>query len=91
MKAKGIQLIMLLFILVSLPATVCAQTHGGQRASATNSGTSVRGVVYDADGETLPGVSVRIPKRNIGVVSNYNFHPKYVTFCLRLVKISPTA
>lgn len=21
----------------------------------------------------------------------YNFHPKYVTFCLRLVKISPTA
>ena len=70
MKAKGIQLIMLLFILVSLPATVCAQTHGGQRASATNSGTSVRGVVYDADGETLPGVSVRIPKRNIGVVSN---------------------
>ncbi len=22
---------------------------------------------------------------------SYNFHPKYVTFCLRLVKISPTA
>lgn len=25
------------------------------------------------------------------VTLNYNFHPKYVTFCLRLVKISPTA
>ena len=70
MKAKGIQLLLLLAILVSFPATVCAQVHGGQRTSATNNGTSVTGVVYDADGETLPGVSVRIPKRNIGVVSN---------------------
>ena len=70
MKAKGIQLILLLMILVSLPTAGYAQVRGGQKASTVNSGTSVTGVVYDADGETLPGVSVRIPKRNIGVVSN---------------------
>ena len=70
MKAKGIQLILLLMILVSFPVAGYAQARGGQRTSAVNSGTSVTGVVYDTDGETLPGVSVRIPKRNIGVVSN---------------------
>ena len=70
MKAKGIQLILLLMILVSLPTAGYAQVRGGQKASTVNSGTSVTGVVYDVDGETLPGVSIRIPKRNIGVVSN---------------------
>ena len=70
MKAKGIQLILLLMILVSLPTAGYAQVRGGQKSSTVNSGTSVTGVVYDTDGETLPGVSIRIPKRNIGVVSN---------------------
>ena len=72
MKAKVFQLMMLLLILVSYPSTVPAQTQDGQRKSATQDGTSVTGVVVDADGETLPGVSVRIPGRNIGVVTNEN-------------------
>ena len=66
MKAKGLHLFLLLvlFLFSGSPEVYAQQTGGGTAGYATSK-SSITGFVFDAEGEPLPGVTVKVPKRTL--------------------------
>ena len=73
MKAKGLHLFLLLVLFLSSASVEAyAQQPGGGNAGYATSNSSVTGFVFDAEGEPLPGVTVKIPKKNVASVTDIN-------------------
>lgn len=73
MKAKGLHLFLLLvlFLFSGSPDIYSQQTGAGTAGYATSK-SSITGFVFDAEGEPLPGVTVKVPKKNIATVTDIN-------------------
>ena len=63
---------MIVLLLSSTSMAAYAQQTGEGTAGYATSKSSVTGFVFDSEGEPLPGVTVKIPKKNVATVTDIN-------------------
>ena len=73
MKAKGLHLFLLLVLsLFTVSLEAYAQQSGSGTKDKTTSKSLITGLILDAEGEPLPGVTVRIVKTDKAALTNVN-------------------